>query len=316
VRCVLPINHHYRRVIRAQKAPVHITPERARAMALAALSGDEQCIIFSQLCDVLDTRIAVAFSSTSSELRELTQAQRQQLRADYEAATALCLKMGMRSCKELREATVVDCFGKGLSAADLTLLGTLGSVLPALEELCLYEKTAGPDGVQQLAVGLGAGALPAVTLLSLMNMHLGDAGASALAAALDRGALPRLKHLRLSNAAIGDAGLVALAPALRRLAALRILVLGQNPFGDVGLAALVAPPPPPAGAPPPPTGVLTKLNQLDLGYTQVTDAGCAALAAALDSGALPALEGYDLFGIPASAAAKATVGRAGLVVEV
>ena len=42
-------------------------------MALAALSGDEQCIIFSQLCNVLDTRVAMAFSSTSSELRALTQ---------------------------------------------------------------------------------------------------------------------------------------------------------------------------------------------------------------------------------------------------
>ena len=60
-------------------------------MALAALSGDEQCIIFSQLCNVLDTRIAVAFSTTSSELRALTQAQRQQLRADHEVAAALCL---------------------------------------------------------------------------------------------------------------------------------------------------------------------------------------------------------------------------------
>ena len=29
---------------------------------------------------------------------------------------------------------------------------------------------------------------------------------------------------------------------------------------------------------------------LDLNYTQITDAGCATLAAALDSGALPALE--------------------------
>jgi hypothetical protein len=55
-------------------------------MALAALSGDEQwlCVIFSQLCNVLDTysldtRIAVAFSSASSELWALTQAQRQQL---------------------------------------------------------------------------------------------------------------------------------------------------------------------------------------------------------------------------------------------
>ena len=46
--------------------PRVIAPPRAAprgAMALAALSGDEQCVIFSQLCNVLDTRIAVAFSS-------------------------------------------------------------------------------------------------------------------------------------------------------------------------------------------------------------------------------------------------------------
>ena len=103
-------------------------------MALAALSGDEQCVIFSQLCNVLDTRVAVAFSSTSSELRAVTQAQRQQLRADHEAAAALCLKMGMRSCKELREVRRVDCFHKSLSMDELATLGTLGSVLPALEE--------------------------------------------------------------------------------------------------------------------------------------------------------------------------------------
>ena len=38
----------------------------------------------------------------------MTQAQRQQLRADHEAAAALCLKMGMRSCKELRGAKQTD----------------------------------------------------------------------------------------------------------------------------------------------------------------------------------------------------------------
>ena len=43
-----------------------------RAMALAALSGDEQRTIFSQLCNVLDPGFAVAFSSASSELRALT----------------------------------------------------------------------------------------------------------------------------------------------------------------------------------------------------------------------------------------------------
>ena len=62
-------------------------------------------------------------------------------------------------------------------------------------------------------------------------------------------------------------------------------------------------PPPPAGALPPPAGGLKKLRALDLEGTQITDAGCAALAAALDSGALPALETLCLDGIPASAAA-------------
>ena len=48
-------------------------------MALAALSGDEQRIIFSRLCNVLDPGVAVAFSSASSELWALTHALRQQL---------------------------------------------------------------------------------------------------------------------------------------------------------------------------------------------------------------------------------------------
>ena len=102
---------------------------------------------------------------------------------------------------------------------------------------------------------------------------------------------------------------------MRRRPALEILFLCGNPFGDEGLAALLAPPPPPAGTPPPPAGALKKLEELDLGDTQVSNAGCATLAAALDSGALPALEELYLFGIPASAAAKAAVyaARANLV---
>jgi hypothetical protein len=279
-------------------------------MALAALSGDAQCIIFSQLCNVLDTRVAVAFSSTSNELQAVTQAPRQQLRADYEAATALGRKLGKQSCKELREAKAVHCWRKGLSADDLATLGTLGSVLPALEDWQLFERAAGPDGVQRLVEKLGAGALPAVTLLNLQSMHVGGASALALAAALGRGALPRLKELYLRNAAIGDAGLVSLAPALRRRPALEILGLSGNPFGDEGLAALVAPPPPPAGALPPPTGGLTKLKVFLLWNTQITDAGCAALVAALDGGALPALKFIDLYGIPASAAAASAATEA------
>ena len=83
-------------------------------MALSKLSGDEQCIIFSQLCNVLDPGVAVAFGSINSELRTLTPALLQQLKADYVVATALCLKLGKRSCKELREAKQVVWVNKGL----------------------------------------------------------------------------------------------------------------------------------------------------------------------------------------------------------
>jgi len=281
-------------------------------MALSKLSGDEQGIILGQLRNTLEPRLAMYFSSTSTELRPLlTPAVRQQLRADYEVATALCVKMGMRSCKELRQARSVEWDDRGLSADDLATLGLLGSVLPALKRLTLIDSpdAAGPDGVLRLAEGLVAGALPAVTDLDIINMHVGDAGASALAAALDRGALPRLRILQLISAGIGDAALVALAPALRRRPALQSLWLYGNPLGDEGLAALVAPPPP-AGAPPLPTGGLKKLVRLHLGYTQVSDAGCAALAAALDSGALPALDNLTLDDTPASAAAIDAVSAA------
>ena len=135
-----------------------------------------------------------------------------------------------------------------------------------------------------LAERLGAGALPGLTELRMINTHVGGAGASALAAALRQGALPRLKELSLRTAGICDAALMALAPSLRRLPALVRLSFFGNPLGDEALAALVAPPPP-TGAPPPTTGGLATLTVLDLDRSQITDAGCATLAAALDSGA-------------------------------
>ena len=293
--------------------PRHWHPFRIRGElvhpegALLHLSDDALGVVFEGLRNTLDPRVALALSSANHELWALTQALRQQLRADHDAAAALCGKVGLRSCKELREAKHVNWRDKGLSAADLVLLSTLGSVLPALKTLILRETSgaaAGPDGVQRLAEGLGAG----VTSFAIVGMHVGDAGASGLAAALGRGALPRLKFLSLCSAAIGDAGLVALAPALRLLPALDDLMLVDNPFGDEGVAALVASPWP-----------LTKLKVLLLDFTQVADAGCFALAAALDGGTLaeavdgeiggplPALERVSLEGTPAGAAAKAAV---------
>ena len=88
--------------------------------------------------------------------------------------------------------------------------------------------------------------------------------------------------------------------------ALETLGLAGNPFGDEGLAALVAPPP--ADAPQSQAEVLAKLECLYLDTsTQITDAGCARLASRLRSGALPALKvlhlGLGVGRIPASDAA-------------
>ena len=103
--------------------------------------------------------------------------------------------------------------------------------------------------------------------------------------------------------------MVALASALRRLPALENLSLVGNPLSNEGLAALVAPPPP-AGASPPPTGGLAKLKVLHLSYTQITDAGCATLATALDRGALPALKTLNHQGTFASATANEAIQEA------
>ena len=82
---------------------------------------------------MLDPRVAVDFSSASQWLRVPMQALLWELRADHEVASALCLKMGMRSCKELREAKVVD-WDDNVHWTDLETLGTLSSVLSVLEE--------------------------------------------------------------------------------------------------------------------------------------------------------------------------------------
>jgi len=88
---------------------------------------------------------------------------------------------------------------------------------------------------------------------------------------------------------------------LQRRPALEKLGLVGNPFGDEGLAALVAPPL--ADAPPPQAEALAQLKWLYLGGSQITDDGCAHLASRLRSGALPALEDLDLEDISASDAA-------------
>ena len=71
-------------------------------MALAARSGDEQLVIFSQLCNVLDPGAAVAFGNASSELRALTRAECQQLRPDNTKPTLKTLYFDTCAYKEGR----------------------------------------------------------------------------------------------------------------------------------------------------------------------------------------------------------------------
>ena len=144
-------------------------------MALSMLSGDEQGIVLFQLYNVLDPRLAVDFSSVSHEVWEPTRALLQQLRADHKVAAALGHKAGMRSCKEMREAKEIKWMGKALSETDLATLGTLGSVLPALERLELLDSPTRVLrthwGMLRLAERLGAGALQALTYFATNFVH-------------------------------------------------------------------------------------------------------------------------------------------------
>ena len=131
----------------------------SRTSRLDALPDEIQQVIFALLCNALDPRSAVAYSSASKGLREPMQrvgegagkSLLQQLKEENEAAAALCLKAGVQSCKALREAKEVGWRVKGLSATHLAMLGKLTPVLPALETLSLYEESGsagpGPAGV-------------------------------------------------------------------------------------------------------------------------------------------------------------------------
>ena len=115
----------------------------SRTSRLDALPDEIQQVIFALLCNALDPRAAVAYSSASKALREPMQrvgegagkSLLQQLKEENEAAAALCLKAGVQSCKALREAKEIFWFNEGLSTTDLATLGKLTPVLPALEKL-------------------------------------------------------------------------------------------------------------------------------------------------------------------------------------
>ena len=279
------------------------------------LPDDVWGLIVGVLHSVLEPCPVVRLSSTCKALHALLPSPtRQQLRIDHERATALCLKIGLQSSKELREAMGVRLHHRNLTSGDLASLAALSLDLPVLDWLILHERIQNnyqqPDVVGKLlrlAEGLHEGALRALTMLCIEGVHVGNTGAFELADALDRGAMPQLKGLGLVQAAVSGTTLAILTPALRRRPALERLYLERNPITADGVEALVATTLPehlrradeaPTSSP---REGFARLHTLYIsGGHFIFSAGYDILVAALAGGALPALvrlkiEGFDEF---------------------
>ena len=120
----------------------------SRTSTLVDLPEEMQQVVFGQLCsNALDPRSAVDYSSASKGLRELMQrvgegagkSPLEQLKEENAAAAALGRKLGVQSCKALREANKIGWYNKGFSTTDLATLGKLTPVLPALMWLRLSD---------------------------------------------------------------------------------------------------------------------------------------------------------------------------------
>ena len=193
------------------------------AISMDALPDEILQHIFSQLFNVLEPRLALYLGSASSELRVLlTPALRQRLRADHEVAAALCRKAGMRSCRELREARSVNWHEKGLTATDLVTLSTLGSVLPALESLTIFEfapdLTAGSAPAPSPSASRCTPSGPAAPELSMRSSdsRAGSTEPSVLSVARSAAASPLLSH---SSFVASRSSLQPRIPTLRHNAA-------------------------------------------------------------------------------------------------
>jgi len=223
-------------------------------------------------------------SGTCKALRALLPPpMRHKLQTDHDKATALCLKMGRQSCRELHEATGVWLSHQSLTSDDLAELAILSRDMPMLDSLRLDESRESyylpPDAISKfprLVEGLRAGAMQSLTTFSIEGIPVGDAGASELVGALSLGAMPKLQGLGLARAAITDTALATLIPALRQRSALKRLYLDRNPITAEGVKALVA--------------GLARLHTLYIsGGNSITSEGRDTLVAALASGALPEL---------------------------
>jgi len=264
---------------------------------LLGLSHDELGVIVDGLADPLQPIVVVALTSTCKGLRTppVLQTVRLILVQRHLRAVNLCHKL-KTSCAELREQDDLstDSFGAGFDLSTDGGMETLGMILrtqglPALRRLSLSEDECDAADMPALCEGLRGGGVPSLTDLEIsgcMSSLLDPAGSEALAGALSKGAVPKLEYLDLSNNhGIGSDGVTALVPVLRQLPALRRLGLDGCSIGNEGVASLVAD----LG-----NDDFKALEDLDLGWDGITDAGCATLVSAINNGALPRLRNLSL----------------------
>ena len=208
-----------------------------------------------------------------------------------------------------RPGIVLDWSRMGLDASDVTLASGAMAASPLLctgcTELQLSFSRIGDAGCTALASALGA--LGALEVLELQDCGLGDAAACALAEALTAtaGGVPSagersvLRRLALGSNPIADAGCAALAAAL--LDSPRLLrrsgaagAAAADAAGDTtAAAAAVAAAAATAAAAAP----ARSLAILQLGDTSIGDVGAAAIACALDAGAMPCSSMATLAGL-------------------
>ena len=269
------------------------------------LCDDELEAIGYALADPLAPDLAVALSSACRVLRRALEAPLKELKERHEEVEELCEFVGGSwSCERLRTSTSLIWYHGGVSsrsslnAAHVETLGMLLATngMSPLQELQLGRNSIGDESVRALVGGLGRRALPALKGLWLQGNEIGSAGAAALAAALSLGAMPSLARLHLGSNMLGDQGAAALASVSPSLTTLG---LSSNQIGDDGVASLLAN-----------KKLCESLERLYLGDNQITEAGCAALVAALDRGALPAVRSLSVEANPASPAALQAVSKA------
>lgn len=147
-----------------------------------------------------------------------------------------------------------------------------------MRQIYLSNNDIGDEGCTQVC--LAAKELPSFDLLYIARNHVGDAGVSAVAQHL---AQTQIWQLVLTENPFGDAGVTALAHSgadPSAWPALRWLFLDSSEVGDKGVEALAK-----ACV----TG-FRHVERLALQNTKLTNRGMAALASALNEGALPKCE--------------------------